>query len=368
MKLINIATNLLIGFLGAGKTTAIQSLLERRPGDERWAVLVNEFGQVGVDSALLDQDGVALAEVAGGCMCCVTSQSMQVGLNRLLREARPQRLLIEPSGLGHPAQILETLNGPYYQGVLDVRATIGLLDARKLSEPRYREHPTFRDQIHLADVLVANKSDLYEARDFEVFEAFARQLDPPKQRLASVSFGRVQPEWLDLPRSTQREAEFPEAHHFLRSQSALASPLAIPDGDQAGGIEAGGVQTGGVQTGADHSAHPASAEVEAAGTWQCIEGVSDDYYSAGWRLPAEAMFEFGCLQHLLAGVDYERVKAVLNTSEGWMMLNRVDGLGEWEPYSVADRADRSGRLEMIDPRKRVWADFEEALKACLVRN
>ena len=103
-----IRTNLITGFLGVGKTTAVRHLLAHRPEGERWAVLVNEFGEIGVDGALLDDTGVAVTEVPGGCVCCVSSQAFTVGLNRLIREQRPERILIEPTGLGHPAQIIAT--------------------------------------------------------------------------------------------------------------------------------------------------------------------------------------------------------------------------------------------------------------------
>lgn len=78
-------TNLITGFLGSGKTTSILHLLAQKPADEKWAVLVNEFGEVGIDGALLADSGALLKEIPGGCMCCVNGLPMQVGLNTLLR-------------------------------------------------------------------------------------------------------------------------------------------------------------------------------------------------------------------------------------------------------------------------------------------
>lgn len=77
-------------------------------------MLVNEFGEIGLDAALLatDVDGVAIGEVAGGCLCCVNGVPFQVGLGRLLRRARPDRLFIEPSGLGHPLALWKQLQAP----------------------------------------------------------------------------------------------------------------------------------------------------------------------------------------------------------------------------------------------------------------
>ena len=93
-------------FLGSGKTTSILHLLANKDPAEKWAVLVNEFGEVGIDGALLADSGAMVKEIPGGCMCCVNGLPMQVGLNTLLRQGKPDRLLIEPTGLGHPKQIL----------------------------------------------------------------------------------------------------------------------------------------------------------------------------------------------------------------------------------------------------------------------
>ena len=81
-----IPTNIITGFLGVGKTTAIMQLLKTKPENERWAVLVNEFGEVGVDGSLLKPEDkssqdVFISEVPGGCMCCAAGLPMQIALN-----------------------------------------------------------------------------------------------------------------------------------------------------------------------------------------------------------------------------------------------------------------------------------------------
>ena len=93
-----IPVNLITGFLGVGKTTAVRHLLAQRPAAETWGVLVNEFGEIGVDGSLLAGQGAPVQEVAGGCLCCVAAPAFTTGLNRLIREHRPDRILIEPSG------------------------------------------------------------------------------------------------------------------------------------------------------------------------------------------------------------------------------------------------------------------------------
>ena len=152
-------TNLITGFLGSGKTTSILHLLANKDPAEKWAVLVNEFGEVGIDGALLADSGAMVKEIPGGCMCCVNGLPMQVGLNTLLRQGKPDRLLIEPTGLGHPKQILDLLTAPVYEPWLELRATLCLLDPRQLLDEKAINNDNFRDQLASADIIVANKSD-----------------------------------------------------------------------------------------------------------------------------------------------------------------------------------------------------------------
>ena len=147
--------NLITGFLGVGKTTALLHLLTRRPPGARWAVLVNEFGQVGIDGATLSHAGGALREVPGGCICCSAQLPLRVTLTRLLREVRPERLLIEPTGLGHPAGVIDVLRSEGLASAVELRNVICLVDPRQLNDEKYRGLETYQDQLALADVLVA---------------------------------------------------------------------------------------------------------------------------------------------------------------------------------------------------------------------
>ena len=156
----NIPTHVIGGPLGAGKTSLIRQLLAQKPSSERWAVLINEFGQIGLDAALLTtaEDGIALGEVAGGCLCCVNGVPFQIGLGRLLRKARPDRLLIEPSGLGHPAQLMAQLREAPWLGVLDVQPSVMVLDAAAMRDGQPLA-ATQQEALAMAGLLVMNKSE-----------------------------------------------------------------------------------------------------------------------------------------------------------------------------------------------------------------
>jgi len=157
-----VPTNLITGFLGVGKTTTILNLLAQRPTDERWAILVNEFGEVGIDGVILEGaggDGVAVSEIAGGCFCCSSNEPLDFTLIELIRQTQPQRVLIEPTGLGHPAAVLETLRGPWFRNLIDLRATICVADPADFANPRVADSPVFQDQLHMADIVLVNKTD-----------------------------------------------------------------------------------------------------------------------------------------------------------------------------------------------------------------
>lgn len=187
------------GFLGVGKTTAIRDALANKPPEEPpWAVLVNEFGEIGIDGALLEGGDVSVREIPGGCICCTAGVALKTALIRVLRDVRPGRLLIEPTGLAHPATILDLLRRPGIREAVLPRATITLVDARRLTEPRVLRNPTFQDQVQVADVLVANKADLCEPEDLARFTAFADKLWPAPLVVAQTRHGHLEPAWLDL--------------------------------------------------------------------------------------------------------------------------------------------------------------------------
>ncbi|NQZ09975.1 MAG: GTP-binding protein, partial [Algicola sp.] len=151
----DVPTNIITGFLGVGKTTAILHLLKSKPEHQRWAVLVNEFGEIGIDASLIEGQsaqtskqagGLFITQVPGGCMCCASGVPMQIALNALLTKAKPDRLLIEPTGLGHPKEVLKVLRAKHYQDVLQLNATVTLVDARHISDERYTNHDTFNQQ------------------------------------------------------------------------------------------------------------------------------------------------------------------------------------------------------------------------------
>jgi G3E family GTPase len=290
-----IPTNIITGFLGSGKTTAILDLLQRKPADEKWAVLVNEFGEIGIDGAILANRGAEIREVPGGCICCVAGLPMQIALNRLIATAKPDRLLIEPTGLGHPRQIIDSLRGEYYRDVLDVRAVITLIDPRKLQQPRYREHAIFQDQWQIADVLIANKTDLCTAADENYFRDFVAACEPPKQANGWVAYGQLDPRWLDLPH---------------------AGPV----------TPARSFTPPGIASAANFDQSILSIELPPGELLVRREKSSDGFYSCGWLFADSIRFDFQQLFAWASGLTVMRLKGALRTDRGNFFLNAEEGV------------------------------------------
>lgn len=180
----SVPTNLITGFLGAGKSTAILNLLAHRPTGERWAVLVNEFGNVPIDQAIFHGSGdaeVAVKEVAGGCICCTAGVPMQMATVQLLRQVKPDRLLIELSGAGHPGAVLDSLRDNLPN--LNLRATLCLVDPQQFATDKIAKSQIFHDQIHMSDVAIINKADQASTKQNEDLLRWLQELYPPKSRI-----------------------------------------------------------------------------------------------------------------------------------------------------------------------------------------
>ncbi|MGO1659647.1 MAG: CobW family GTP-binding protein [Marinobacter sp.] len=318
-----IPTHLVLGFLGAGKTTAILNLLKQKPEGERWAVLVNEFGEVGIDGAFLSDQGVAVKEVPGGCMCCISGLPMQIGLNSLIRFSRPDRLFIEPTGLGHPAQVIETLTGEFYRDVVRLSASVCLVDPRRLENQRVLASRQFHDQVAVADILVASKADLCTVDQLAYFHIWAGGWQPEKQRIGQISGGQLPLAWL-AGDSLGLLSHFPENHHHHHGKALAPKPSLADE------------------------------------PWQYYVNQGDGFTSLGWRVHKDLMFNPLALQSLASDSRFERFKGVVRTTGGWWMFNASEGaltLLEAEP------GDES-RFEMIS-RALDPIELDQQLRAAL---
>lgn len=179
-----IPTHIIMGFLGAGKTTLLNQLLAQKPAYETWAVLMNEVGKVEVDGSLItpvvqsenaDIGTIVVKTVIGGCMCCTSYLPMQMGLSRLLSQARPSRLFIEATGIGHPAQLIQQLSTSHWATALSLQAVITVINATNLHDLRLLNHDIFQAQITNADLIVLSHSDVMHSEDAVALQNLLKQ-------------------------------------------------------------------------------------------------------------------------------------------------------------------------------------------------
>ena len=204
------------GFLGSGKTSLVRELLSAaRKRDQRVAVISNELGDLGIDRELLGRGGEAFVELEGGCVCCELSDDLVETLERLYQEIRPERIVIETSGVALPFDTqLNFWRKPVSRWIGDDLAVV-VVNAEQVLEGRDLSG-TFEDQVTSADLLILNKIDLIPEESLGEVEARLRSIEAEAPIVHSVR-GDVDPDLLFPPDlgEIDREAQSPEPrpHH-----------------------------------------------------------------------------------------------------------------------------------------------------------
>ena len=189
--LAKVPCTIVTGFLGAGKTTLVRNVLQN--ADRRLAVIVNEFGDVGIDGEILKSCGVencpedAIVELANGCLCCTVADDFVPALRSLLeRPSPPEHIVIETSGLALPKPLVKAFNWPEIASRVTVDGVVTVVDGAAVAAGRFADDPVaiareraddqsldhdnpleevFEDQLLCADLVILNKADLMSATE-----------------------------------------------------------------------------------------------------------------------------------------------------------------------------------------------------------
>jgi len=320
-----VPTHIISGFLGAGKTTLLQHLLSQKPKDEVWAVLMNEFGQIGVDQQLLPQDeGYAVKELLGGCLCCSSQLPMHIALARLLSEQKPDRLFIEPTGLGHPSQLFDQLTEPHWQSSLAMRALITVVDGSRLHDTNWVKQNLYEDQLKAAQIVVVSHTDVMTFEDDQALELLKEEYQPYQQEWVKTENGQLALNKIDVAaRLTERSIQ-----PLLKLQKQMTETEVKKEIQQL--------------------------------PYHYVES-AQGYIVAGWKLPKRWKFDFYNLLDLLcAQQDWLRIKGIFNTDQGWKVFN-------FNPDQFNYKSGEEGidnRIEIISEHHHDWLAFETALLAC----
>jgi cobalamin biosynthesis protein CobW len=213
-----IPATIITGFLGAGKTTLLRHLLETSRG-KRLAIIVNEFGSVGIDGEVLKGCGIEscpeenIVELSNGCLCCTVADDFVPTMEALLaRPAPPEHILIETSGLALPKPLVKAFDWPSIRSRLTVDGVIAVVDAPAVAAGRFADDPeaiarqreedpsvehdnplqeVYEDQLMAADLIVLNKADLVDAgRQAELKQEVAKVV-PRAVKVIATEEGKV---------------------------------------------------------------------------------------------------------------------------------------------------------------------------------
>jgi cobalamin biosynthesis protein CobW len=266
-SLARVPCTIVTGFLGAGKTTLIRHLLANAQG-RRLAVIVNEFGDVGIDGELLKGCGEAscpkenIVELANGCLCCTVAEEFVPALDTILaRKPAVEHIVIETSGLALPKPLVQAFHWPAIRSRVTVDGVIAVVDGAALADGQVAGDMTalagqraadasldhddpveevFADQIACADLVVLNKRDLIDAPRLQAATARIAAALPRAAKIVTTAGGRIDPAALiglgvgteaDIEnRRTRHDAEPEHDHDDFASFVVRLPEIADPEG------------------------------------------------------------------------------------------------------------------------------------------
>jgi G3E family GTPase len=288
---------LLSGFLGAGKTTLLKRILSWEADLSGTVVLVNEFGDIGIDGALLKDAGSGVIELTSGCICCTLSADLHQSLTRLWNRFKPRRILVEASGVSDPKSITPVLQDPKISQHMELKKIITVLDA-DIWGAREVFGQLFYNQLEMAHLILLNKIDLIAAEKIPQFLDEIHEVIPDCQVVPTIHCG-IDPETLWTEAKPKMFGLKPI--QFFK----IASLNGKPDSrDHHHSAE-------------EHDSHPAKS----------INFVTFSFRDSG--ILDETRFK-----KFIRNLPWEvfRIKGPVSFADRVVMLNFVGGKGEWIPW------------------------------------
>jgi G3E family GTPase len=285
----------LVGFLGAGKTTLLSHLLKAERDMSGTVVIVNDFGELGIDGALVKRLDEDVIELVSGCVCCTLVVDLTITLQRILDERAPRRILIEASGLADPKGIVRVLGGEGLRERLTLHRIITILDAQ-CWQLRSSFGQLFANQLDNASRLVLNKIDLIE-----------------RDTLQGI-LGEIRHE---LPRASV----MPAVHCRI-------DPDAVWGGEGEAGAENGDLRAAYLTEGTRESGH-------GHGSGHGHDQVhADEAGYVAFAFEDEGVLDEARFREFIDALPFElfRLKGTVRFAERTDLINLVGGRGEWTEW------------------------------------
>jgi len=218
--------DIIFGFLGAGKTTFVTRVLKVWGDREKIVVLVNEFGEVGIDGTLLSDRGGKVVEMPSGCICCTLQSDFKVQLLDILEKYHPHRLIIEPTGVATITQIRSIVDAQIFEDAIDAINNVLIADATGFMDLYKANSPFVESQVKNARIVLLNKCDKVDQRRALLIRDAISAINP-EATVLMTEYGGV-----DWDQYQLALAAAPVTHP-VPGQPGLSDSSAQPEGEES---------------------------------------------------------------------------------------------------------------------------------------
>lgn len=203
--------DIISGFLGAGKTTFIKLLIENVFAGEKLVLIENEFGEIGIDGGFLKDAGIEITEMNSGCICCTLVGDFSKALRKVIEEYHPDRVLIEPSGVGKLSDVSKAIEHVKKEADIEIEGRITIVDGKKAKLYLKNFGEFFKDQVAYANTIVVSRTQMMEDHSIEECVKMLRE-ENKEASIISTSWDKLSKEAIEhaLSPDTQLEGIFEE--------------------------------------------------------------------------------------------------------------------------------------------------------------
>ena len=216
----NTKIDVVSGFLGAGKTTFIKRLVENGKDKGRTIIIENEFGEIGIDGGFLKNSGIEIKEMNSGCICCSLAGDFEASLRELLKDYAPNRVIIEPSGVGKLSDVLKAVSDVEKDLEVESNSAVTVVDVKKCKMYMKNFGEFFNNQIQFANTIILSRTDLADSKKIEEAVALIKEVNPeaiivttPLDKLSHEKIEELLSKPIDLKSELLEELAKEHEHH-----------------------------------------------------------------------------------------------------------------------------------------------------------
>ena len=219
-NMTNTKIDVISGFLGAGKTTFIKRLVEGNKDKGKTIIIENEFGEIGIDGGFLKNSGIEIKEMNSGCICCSLAGDFEASLRELLEKYSPNRVIIEPSGVGKLSDVLKAVSDVEKDLPVESNSAVTVVDVKKCKMYMKNFGEFFNNQIQFANTIILSRTDLADDKKIEEAVALIKGVNPdativttPLDKLSDEKIEEILSKPIDLKSELLEELAKEHEHH-----------------------------------------------------------------------------------------------------------------------------------------------------------